>query len=329
MLRRIDPAGPARGHPVGDRHHGHLLLRLVEDGRKQLALVHAQPAHGHDLLRGLQAPCAEGLVAALDTGVEGGRPRQTTAPRVRTHYPRAGNKDTGKGQQMRGRLQRMTVEGRGVIESLITTQIGTQGGQSGGPPQELTPRHSTQAPTAGLQENFESTGRGGFMGEPDRVGRRRGLTHLGTLTQFCSSVQPGVLKNCRDHRVRSDLVKHLATQEPREVSQVVCKCGCWPYVREDYAVWREVFEDILLGLGVPDLPVDAFATETNHLCSVWWGPGGEHEDAFAQSWKGQFLWMNPPYSMLDKVVHKLAEDGASAILVCPIGHIAYGGDVCK
>ena len=106
-------------------------------------------------------------------------------------------------------------------------------------------------------------------------------------------------------------------QEPREVNRVVCKFGRWPYVREDYAVRREVFEDILLGLGVPDPPVDAFATEANHLCPVWWGPGGEHEDAFAQSWKGQFLWMNPPYSMLDKVVHKLTEDGASAILVVP------------
>ena len=80
---------------------------------------------------------------------------------------------------------------------------------------------------------------------------------------------------------------------------------------------RVVFEYIIMGLGVPDPPVDAFATEANHLCSVWWGPGGEHEIAFAQSWKGQFLWMNPPYSMLDKVVHKLAEESASAILVVP------------
>ena len=89
------------------------------------------------------------------------------------------------------------------------------------------------------------------------------------------------------------------------------------YVRQGYAIRREVFEDILVGLGVPEPPVDAFATEANHLCPLWWGPGGEHEDAFAQSWKGKFLWMNPPYSMLDKVVHKLAEDGASAILVVP------------
>ena len=77
------------------------------------------------------------------------------------------------------------------------------------------------------------------------------------------------------------------------------------------------FEDILVGLGVPRPPVDAFAMEANHLCSVWWGPGGEHENAFTQNWRGQFLWMNPPYSMMDKVVHKLTEDGPSVILVVP------------
>ena len=65
-------------------------------------------------------------------------------------------------------------------------------------------------------------------------------------------------------------MKHLATQEPREVNRVVCKFGRWPYVREDYAVRREVFEDILLGLGVSEPPVDAFATKANHLCPVWW-----------------------------------------------------------
>ena len=55
--------------------------------------------------------------------------------------------------------------------------------------------------------------------------------------------------------MKFDLVQHLATQEPREVNQVVCKFGRWPYVREDYAVWREVFAEILVGLGVSDPPL--------------------------------------------------------------------------
>ena len=32
----------------------------------------------------------------------------------------------------------------------------------------------------------------------------------------------------------------------------------------DYAVWREVFEDMLVGLGVPEPLIDAFSKETNH-----------------------------------------------------------------
>ena len=66
--------------------------------------------------------------------------------------------------------------------------------------------------------------------------------------------------------MKFDLVKHLATQEHREVNQVVCKFGRWPYVREDYSVRRVVFEAILVGLGVPSPPIDAFAMDINHLC---------------------------------------------------------------
>ena len=129
--------------------------------------------------------------------------------------------------------------------------------------------------------------------------------------------------------MKFDLVKHLATQEPREVNRVVCKFGRWPYVREDYAVRREVFEDILVGLGVPDPPVDAFATEANHLCPVWWGPGGEHEDAFAQSWKGQFLWMNHPTPCWIRLCINSLRMVQVQFWWCPIGHIVCGGDVCK
>ena len=93
------------------------------------------------------------------------------------------------------------------------------------------------------------------------------------------------VKCCHDHRVKFDLLEHLARQDSREVNCVICKFGCWPYVREDHAVRREVFEDVLVGLGVPNPPIYAFAMKTNHLCPVWWGPGGEHEDALVPGWE--------------------------------------------
>ena len=70
--------------------------------------------------------------------------------------------------------------------------------------------------------------------------------------------------------MKFDLVQHVATQDPREVNRVVCIFGRWPYVGDDYAVRLEVFEDILVGLGVSEPPVDAFATKTYHLCKPWW-----------------------------------------------------------
>ena len=145
------------------------------------------------------------------------------------------------------------------------------------------------------------------------------------MHRYCSEF----VKYCHDHRVKFDLVKHLATQDPREVNRVVCKFGRWPYVREDYAVRREVFEDILLGLGVPNPPVDAFATESNHLCPVWWGPGGEQENAFVQSWKGEFLWMNPPIPCWIRWYTSSPRMSRVLSWWCQIGHIGYGGDVYK
>ena len=82
--------------------------------------------------------------------------------------------------------------------------------------------------------------------------------------------------------MKFDLVPQLATQDPRDVNRVVGKFGRWTYVREDYAVRRVAFEDILVASGAPRPPVDAFATETNHLYPVWWGPGGAYENAFAR-----------------------------------------------
>ena len=168
-----------------------------------------------------------------------------------------------------------------------------------------------------LQENFGSHGCwrfSEFLTEWEEAEDSPTWEPPENFVHRCSSE---FVKYCHDHHVKFDLVQHLATQDPKEVNCAVCKFGRWPYVREDYALRPEGFEDMHVGLGVSEPPIDAFATETNHLCPVWWGPGGEHENAFAQSWKGQVLWMNPPYSMLDKVVYKLTEDGASARLVVP------------
>ncbi len=48
------------------------------------------------------------------------------------------------------------------------------------------------------------------------------------------------------------------------------------------------------------------------------GPGPSHVTDFAQFWGGyQRLWMNPPYSCLDKVVVKIFSDQGHGVLVVP------------
>ena len=64
--------------------------------------------------------------------------------------------------------------------------------------------------------------------------------------------------------------------------------------------------------------VDAFAASVNKRCEVWWGAGSPFgQDAFAESWRGHFLWMNPPFSILREALAKLKQDQAHGVLVMP------------
>ena len=89
------------------------------------------------------------------------------------------------------------------------------------------------------------------------------------------------------------------------------------WISESYAVRDKYFHKIVKQWG-HEPTVDAFASKDNAKFAIWWGSGSPHgTDAFQQSWKGQFLWMNPPYSRLPEVVAKLKEDQAHSVLVVP------------
>lgn len=67
-----------------------------------------------------------------------------------------------------------------------------------------------------------------------------------------------------------------------------------------------------------DPQVDDFSLGPSKQCSRWWGPDSpEARDAFEVCWSNDILWLNPPYSMMQRVVDKLREDQAHAILVAP------------
>ena len=90
---------------------------------------------------------------------------------------------------------------------------------------------------------------------------------------------------------------------------------------ERYAVREGIIRDILMRLQLSRPKLDVFADESNRRMERWYGPGGEVEDAFSVSWHhvhvGGLMWMNPPYSALEKTIKKVIEDGAEAIMVLP------------
>eukprot|EP00854_Cymbomonas_tetramitiformis_P034125 gene34125-biopygen14559 len=67
--------------------------------------------------------------------------------------------------------------------------------------------------------------------------------------------------------------------------------------------------------------VDRFASELSaqlpRYYAQWHEPGCEGVDSLAFSWLGEVNWINPPWSLLDEVAHKLWEEGCAATVVAP------------
>lgn len=63
----------------------------------------------------------------------------------------------------------------------------------------------------------------------------------------------------------------------------------------------------------PGFDLDAAADETNHLCPIWYGPGGLWPNALNTSWelysdRPTYVWCNPPYSQTPDFLTKIAQE---------------------
>ena len=87
----------------------------------------------------------------------------------------------------------------------------------------------------------------------------------------------------------------------------------------DWKLNPAVFEMAAERWGLPT--VDRFATANNAQCkrfnSRYADPQSEARDAFAQLWKGEHSWCNPPWGLIGRVLRKIQQEGASATLVLP------------
>ena len=73
--------------------------------------------------------------------------------------------------------------------------------------------------------------------------------------------------------------------------------------------------------------MDRFATANNAQCERYNSrcrdPQSEARDAFAQVWKGELNWINPPWGLIGRVLRKIRTEGAGAILIVPYWRSQY------
>ena len=88
----------------------------------------------------------------------------------------------------------------------------------------------------------------------------------------------------------------------------------------EWAIPQSRFEKITRVFGTPD--IDLFASRLNHKLATYasWKPDPDSAviDAMSISWKHDFIYMFPPFSMLWPVLSKMEEDQVTrAIIVMP------------
>ena len=90
--------------------------------------------------------------------------------------------------------------------------------------------------------------------------------------------------------------------------------------RTEWQLQPDIFCKITDILGTPE--IDLFACRLNNQLPkyVSWkpDPGACHVDAFSFSWSGQFVYIFPPFSLLNRCLQKLEKDQTLALLVAPV-----------
>ncbi|XP_062576222.1 uncharacterized protein LOC134238115 [Saccostrea cucullata] len=92
---------------------------------------------------------------------------------------------------------------------------------------------------------------------------------------------------------------------------------------DDQIEWmlsKSVFHKIVLRWGQPE--IDLFATRLNKQIDVYcsWhpDPDARYVNAFSFSWANIYGYLNPPFSLIGRVVRKICQDQAECVLVAPV-----------
>ena len=99
--------------------------------------------------------------------------------------------------------------------------------------------------------------------------------------------------------------------------------------RMDFSLSAAAAESVLARYG--PVAIDAFAAPHNAIVSRFFARYGavvaEAQNAFAQSWSHDTLYILPDFHAIDKILDKIERDNATAILIVPSGSTSHGGIV--
>jgi len=91
-------------------------------------------------------------------------------------------------------------------------------------------------------------------------------------------------------------------------------------MRIEWQLQPGTFLKITDTLGTPE--IDLFACRLNNQLPkyVSWkpDPGACHVDAFSFSWSGKFVYIFPPFSLLNRCLQKLENDQTLALLIASV-----------
>jgi len=89
------------------------------------------------------------------------------------------------------------------------------------------------------------------------------------------------------------------------------------FITEEYAVKMRYVREILQEFGLREDEVhEAFASQANHRLGSYWT---KDDNSFQKVWSNLQVWINPPFTLMDKVVLKLLSDEVQcAVVVAPV-----------
>ena len=141
------------------------------------------------------------------------------------------------------------------------------------------------------------------------------INNMGGKTTLCNKITRQIWDWCLQRNVWISAA-YLTSKENKEADEQ-------SRISHSNAEWKlnpDIFNLITKLWGTPD--IDLFASRLNHQVNKYcaWKPDPfcMSVDAFLHEWGNDYNYIFPPFSLVGKVLQKIEQDKATAILICPL-----------